>query len=208
MREIYPRPGDLQIVYLKDVVTGPNIEIGDYTMYNDFERDPRDFERNNVLYHYPVNGDKLRIGKFCSIACGAKFLFNSANHTLRSLSTYPFLIFYEEWGLEGKDIRQAWDNKGDIVIGNDVWIGYQAVILAGVTVGDGAIIGSRAVVTRDVPPYTIVGGVPAKPIRKRFDEETIARFRALRWWDWDQETIRRAIPAIQAGRLSELEGLA
>ena len=177
-------------------------------MYNDFERDPRDFERNNVLYHYPVNGDKLRIGKFCSIACGAKFLFNSANHTLRSLSTYPCPIFYEEWGLEGKDIRQAWDNKGDIVIGNDVWIGYQAVILAGVTVGDGAIIGSRAVVTRDVPPYTIVGGAPAKPIRKRFDEETIARFRALRWWDWDQETIRRAIPAIQAGRLSELEGLA
>lgn len=208
MREIYPRPGDLQTVYLKDVVTGPNIENGDYTMYNDFERDPRDFERNNVLYHYPVNGDKLRIGKFCSIACGAKFLFNSANHTLRSLSTYPFPIFYEEWGLEGKDIRQAWENKGDIVIGNDVWIGYQAVILAGVTVGDGAIIGSRAVVTRDVPPYTIVGGVPAKPIRKRFDEETIARFRALRWWDWDQETIRRAIPAIQAGRLSELEGLA
>ena len=208
MREIYPRPGDLQTVYLKDVVTGPNIEIGDYTMYNDFERDPRDFERNNVLYHYPVNGDKLRIGKFCSIACGAKFLFNSANHALRSLSTYPFPIFYEEWGLEGKDIRQAWDNKGDIVIGNDVWIGYQAVILAGVTVGDGAIIGSRAVVTRDVPPYTIVGGVPAKPIRKRFDEETIARLRALRWWDWDQETIRRAIPAIQAGRLSELEGLA
>ena len=208
MREIYPRPGDLQTVYLKDVVTGPNIEIGDYTMYNDFERDPRDFERNNVLYHYPVNGDKLRIGKFCSIACGAKFLFNSANHTLRSLSTYPFPIFYEEWGLEGKDIRQAWENKGDIVIGNDVWIGYQAVILAGVTVGDGAIIGSRAVVTRDVPPYTIVGGVPAKPIRKRFDEDTIARFRALRWWDWDQETIRRAIPAIQAGRLSELEGLA
>ena len=208
MREIYPRSGDLQTVYLKDVVTGPNIEIGDYTMYNDFERDPRDFERNNVLYHYPVNGDKLRIGKFCSIACGAKFLFNSANHTLRSLSTYPFPIFYEEWGLEGKDIRQAWDNKGDIVIGNDVWIGYQAVILAGVTVGDGAIIGSRAVVTRDVPPYTIVGGVPAKPIRKRFDEDTIARLQALRWWDWDQETIRRAIPAIQAGRLSELEGLA
>lgn len=208
MREIYPRPGDLQTVYLKDVVTGPNIEIGDYTMYNDFERDPRDFERNSVLYHYPVNGDKLRIGKFCSIACGAKFLFNSANHALRSLSTYPFPIFYEEWGLEGKDIRQAWDNKGDIVIGNDVWIGYQAVILAGVTVGDGAIIGSRAVVTRDVPPYTIVGGVPAKPIRKRFDEETIARLQALRWWDWDQETIRRAIPAIQAGRLSELEGLA
>ena len=208
MREIYPRPGDLQTVYLKDVVTGPNIEIGDYTMYNDFERDPRDFERNNVLYHYPVNGDKLRIGKFCSIACGAKFLFNSANHTLRSLSTYPFPIFYEEWGLEGKDIRQAWDNKGDIVIGNDVWIGYQAVILAGVTVGDGAIIGRRAVGRWVVGAFTFVGGGPANRMGKRFDEDTIARLQALRWWDWDQETIRRAIPAIQAGRLSELEGLA
>ena len=204
---IYPRR-DHETVYLKNVVTDPRILVGDFTFYNDFVHDPAQFQTNNVLYHYPINEERLIIGKYCSIACGAKFLFNSANHTLRSLSTYPFPIFYEEWGLEGKDIRQAWENKGDIVIGNDVWIGYQAVILAGVTVGDGAIIGSRAVVTRDVPPYTIVGGVPAKPIRKRFDEDTIARLQALRWWDWDQETIRRAIPAIQAGRLSELEGLA
>lgn len=207
MREIYPRPGDLQTVYLKDVVTGPNIEIGDYTMYNDFERDPRDFERNNVLYHYPVNGDKLRIGKFCSIACGAKFLFNSANHTLRSLSTYPFPIFFEEWGLDAKDIRQAWDKRGDIVIGNDVWIGFEAVILSGVTVGDGAIIGSRTVVTKDVPPYTIVGGAPARPIRRRFEDAVIEKLEALRWWDWDEEAIRRAIPAIQSGDLAALEAL-
>ena len=207
--KIYPRSQGHSTVYLQNVVTDPAIQVGAYTIYDDFVNDPRDFQRNNVLYHYPeCNHDRLIIGKYSSIACGAKFLFNSANHTLRSLSTYPFPIFYEEWGLEGKDIRQAWENKGDIVIGNDVWIGYQAVILAGVTVGDGAIIGSRAVVTRDVPPYTIVGGVPAKPIRKRFDEDTIARLQALRWWDWDQETIRRAIPAIQAGRLSELEGLA
>ena len=207
MREIYPRPGDLQTVYLKDVVTGPNIEIGDYTMYNDFERDPRDFERNNVLYHYPVNGDKLRIGKFCSIACGAKFLFTSGNHSLRSLATYTFPIFFDEWGLDAKNIRDAWDNKRDTVIGNDVWIGYEAVILSGVTIGDGAVIGARAVVTRDVPPYTIVGGVPAKPIRRRFDDETAARLRALRWWDWDEERIRRAIPAIQSGDLAALEAL-
>ena len=144
---IYPRTGDKETVYLKDVVTGANIEVGDYTMYNDYVHDPRDFEKNNVLYHYPVNGDKLKIGKFCSIACGAKFLFTSANHTMRSLSTYPFPIFFEEWGLDSKDIRSAWDNKGDIVIGSDVWIGYEAVILSGVTVGDGAIIGTRAVVT-------------------------------------------------------------
>lgn len=203
--KIYPRTGDKEIVYLKDVVTGPNIEIGDYTIYNDFVRDPRHFEKNNVLYHYPVNGDRLKIGKFCSIACGAKFLFTSGNHSMQSLSTYTFPIFYEEWGLDGKAIRSAWDNKGDIVLGNDVWIGYEAVILSGVTIGDGAIVGARAVVTKDVPPYTIVAGVPARPIRKRFDEETIAKLEALRWWDWDEEKIKRCIPAIQSGDIDALE---
>ncbi len=201
----YPRPHDQQTVYLKDVITGPNIEIGDYTIYNDFVHDPCDFEKNNVLYHYPINGDKLIIGKFCSIACGAKFLFTSGNHALQSLSSYTFPIFFEEWGLDPKDICRAWDNKGDIVIGSDVWIGYEAVILSGVTIGDGAIIGTRAVVTKDVPPYTIVGGVPARPIRKRFDEKTIAALEALRWWDWDEEKLRRSLPAIQAGELAGLE---
>ena len=200
MKKIYPRTGDHQTVYLKDIITNPNIEVGEYTMYNDFVNDPREFEKNNVLYHYPVNGDKLIIGKFCSIACGAKFLFTSANHKMSSLSTYPFPIFYEEWGLDAKDIRNAWDNKGDIIIGNDVWIGYEAVIMAGVTIGDGAIIGTRAVVTKDVPPYTIVGGVPAKPIRKRFDDATVERLIKLRWWDWEHEKIAQSIAAIQAGK--------
>lgn len=200
MKKIYPRTGDHQTVYLKDVITNPNIEVGEYTMYNDFVNDPREFEKNNVLYHYPINGDKLIIGKFCSIACGAKFLFTSANHKMSSLSTYPFPIFYEEWGLDVKDIRNAWDNKGDIIIGNDVWIGYEAVIMAGVTIGDGAIIGTRAVVTKDVPPYTIVGGVPAKPIRKRFDDATVERLIKLRWWDWEHEKIAQSIAAIQAGK--------
>ena len=204
MTEIYPRTGDTQIVYLKGVVTGANIEVGDYTIYNDFVHDPRDFEKNNVLYHYPVNGDKLRIGKFCSIACGTKFLFTSANHTLRSLSTYTFPIFFEQWGLDAQNITDAWDNQGDITVGNDVWIGFESVILSGVTIGDGAIIGARAVVTKDVPPYTIVGGVPARPIRKRFDDETIAALEALRWWDWPAEKIRRSIGAIQSGCLSAL----
>lgn len=203
--KIYPRPGDTQIVYLQDVVTGPNIEVGAYTIYNDFVHDPRDFEKNNVLYHYPVNGDRLKIGKFCSVACGAKFLFTSGNHSLRSLSTYTFPIFYEQWGLDPKNIRDAWDNKGDIVIGNDVWIGYEAVILSGVTVGDGAVIGTRAVVTKDVPPYTIVGGVPARPIRRRFDPQTIARLEELRWWDWEEERITRNLSAIQSGRPDLLE---
>lgn len=203
--KIYPRPGDTQIVYLQDVVNGPNIEVGAYTIYNDFVHDPRDFEKNNVLYHCPVNGDRLKIGKFCSVACGAKFLFTSGNHSLRSLSTYTFPIFYEQWGLDPKNIRDAWDNKGDIVIGNDVWIGYEAVILSGVTVGDGAVIGTRAVVTKDVPPYTIVGGVPARPIRRRFDPQTIARLEELRWWDWEEERIARNLSAIQSGRPDLLE---
>lgn len=199
-KNIYPRTGDRQTVYLKNTITNPAIIVGEYTMYNDFVNDPVQFERNNVLYHYPVNHDRLMIGKFCSIACGAKFLFNSANHSLSSLSTYPFPIFYEEWGLDRKNVAEAWDNKGDIVIGNDVWIGYEAVILAGVTVGDGAVIGARAMVTKDVPSYAIVGGIPAKPIRKRFPEETISEMLALKWWDWPKERIARNIPAIQSGR--------
>lgn len=202
--KIYPRTSDKQTVYLKNVVNNPNIEVGDYTMYNDFVQDPIDFEKNNVLYHYPVNQDKLKIGKFCSIACGAKFLFTSANHTMKSLSTYPFPIFFEEWQLDGKDICDAWDNKGDIVIGNDVWIGYEAVILSGITIGDGAVIGSRAVVTKDVEPYTIVGGVPAKPIRKRFDEQTIEKLEKIGWWDWSEEQIRQNLEAIQSGNVDAL----
>ena len=204
-KKVYPRTGDNQTIYLKNVITDPNIKIGDYTMYNDFVRDPRDFQKNNVLYHYPVNHDKLVIGKFCSIACGAKFIFTSANHTLKSLSTYPFPIFFEEWGLDSANITEAWDKKGDIVIGNDVWIGYEAVILSGVTVGDGAIIGTRAVVTKDVPPYTIVGGVPAKCIRKRFDEETVTKLRELKWWEWSDEKIKENLSAIQSGRVNELK---
>ena len=203
-KKLYPRTGDKQTVYLKNVITDPSITVGDYTMYNDFVNDPVGFERNNVLYHYPINRDRLIIGKFCSIACGAKFLFNSANHTLSSLSTYPFPLFFEEWGLEKRNVAASWDNKGDIVIGNDVWIGYEAVIMAGVTIGDGAIIGARAVVTKDVPPYTVAGGIPAKPIKKRYPEETRAALSELKWWDWPEERIAQNLHAIQAGKLNEL----
>lgn len=203
--KIYPRSQGHSTVYLQNVVTDPSITVGDYTIYDDFVRDPRDFQRNNVLYHYPINHERLVIGRFCSIACGAKFLFNSANHTQRSLSTYIFPVLFEEWGLDVERIPEAWDNKGDIVIGNDVWIGYEAVVLAGVTIGDGAIIGARAVVTKDVPPYTIVGGVPAKPIRKRFSDADIALLLELRWWDWPEENIAKSIDAIQAGDLERLK---
>lgn len=203
-KKIYPRTGDTQTIYLKNVIKNTGIEVGDYTMYNDFVNDPVNFEQNSVLYHYPVNHDKLIIGKFCSIACGAKFLFNSANHTLNSLSTYPFPLFYEEWELEPEKVAESWDNKGNIVIGNDVWIGFEAVILAGVTIGDGAIIGTRAIVTKDVAPYTIIGGVPAKPIRKRFDDKTIEKLLNMKWWNWSAEKIAPNIEAIKSGNIAQL----
>lgn len=202
---IYPRTGDHQTIYLRNVITNPNITVGDYTMYNDFVNDPVLFEKNNVLYHYPINHDKLVIGKFCSLACGVRFLFNSANHRMDSISTYPFPLFFEEWDLNRTDVADAWDHKGDIIIGSDVWIGYEAVIMSGVTIGDGAIIGTRAVVTKDVPPYTIAGGVPAKPIRKRFSDETIDSLLQIRWWDWPKEKIAQNISAIQSGNIKALK---
>lgn len=204
MTKIHPRTGDKQTVDLNAVIKDPQIEVGDYTIYNDFVADPLLFEKNNVLYHYPIHREKLIIGKFCSIACGTKFLFNCANHTLKSLSTYTFPLFYEEWELEKSNITTAWDNKGDIVIGNDVWIGYETVIMAGVHIGDGAIIAARAVVTKDVPPYTIVGGTPAKEIRKRFDTEVIQQLLKLKWWDWSTNKIRQCLPHIAEGKLDEL----
>ena len=203
-QKIYPRSKDRETIYLKNVISNPNIIVGDYTIYNDFVKEPGEFEKNNVLYQYPINQDKLIIGKFCSIACGAKFIFNSANHSLSSLSTYPFPIFFEEWNLDVKDIKNAWDNKGDIVIGNDVWVGYEAVILAGVTIGDGAVIGARAVITKNIPPYTIVGGVPAKPIRRRFTQETIDLLLKIKWWNWTEEHIRQHITEIQSGNIEYL----
>lgn len=205
--KIYPRTNDFETIYLKHTITKPSIIVGDYTIYNDFVHDPCQFEKRNVLYHYPINQDKLIIGKFCSIACGAKFIFTSANHSLHSLSTYPFPIFFEEWNLDSSQVADAWDNKGDIVIGNDVWIGYEAVILSGVHIGDGAIIGSRAVVTRDVPAYTIVGGIPAKEIKKRYDDAIIQELLKLQWWDWPYDKIKRALPHIQNGEIDRLIGV-
>lgn len=204
--KVYPRTGDTTTCYLKNVVTHPNIVVGDYTIYHDFE-DPTAFERKNVLYHYPINDDRLVIGKFCSIASGAKFLLNGGNHTLASLSTYPFPVFGEEWRLD-EPASAAWDHKGDIVLGNDVWIGYEAVVLAGVHIGDGAIVAARSVVTGDVPPYAIVGGAPAGIIRWRFPDEVISVLQECRWWDWSADRVRRAIPLLGRGDVEGLRALA
>lgn len=201
--KIYPVEIDNKICFLKNIIKNPFIEIGDYTFYHD-TNNPLDFEKNNVLYQYPCNNDKLKIGKFCSIAMGAKFIFNGANHTLKSFSTYPFPLFLNEKQYN-QDIIEAWDNKGDIVIGNDVWLGYDSIIMAGVIIGDGAIIGTRALVTKDVEPYTIVGGIPAKNIRKRFDDETIKLLQEIEWWNWDIDKIKANLDIIKTGDKQKLK---
>ncbi|MDD4646061.1 MAG: CatB-related O-acetyltransferase [Bacteroidales bacterium] len=193
-KSIYPRPNDQHTCHLKEIIKNNNIIIGDYTYYHDFNN-PLNFEQNNVIYHYPVNQDKLIIGKFCSIASGAKFLFNGGNHKSDSFVNYPFAIFKDLWSHD-LEVNESWDNKGDIVIGNDVWIGFEAVIMAGVTIGNGARIATRAVVTKDVGPYEVVGGVPARLIKTRFDGQTIQLLEKLRWWDKSEAEIQKIIPVL------------
>lgn len=176
-----------RLCFLKNIVKNPNIIIGDYTYYDDFEN-VENFEKN-VKYHFDFVGDKLVIGKFCMIASDVKFIMNGANHLTKSLSTYPFAIFGNGWenAMDGKTYPQ----KGDITIGNDVWIGYNATIMAGVTIGDGAIIATNATVIKDVEPYSIVGGNPAREIKKRFSENIISKLLELKWWNWEIEKITR-----------------
>lgn len=187
------------IVFLKNVVQKPNIEVGEFTYYHDFS-DPRSFEQN-VLYHFDFVGDKLIIGKYCSIACGVKFIMNGGNHRTDWFTNYPFPIFGHGW--EGA-MPESWPNKGNTMIGNDVWIGYGAVIMPGVNVGDGAIIAANSVVTSDVSPYAVVGGNPAKIIRKRYMEADIAELLNIQWWNWDQEKVTRNVKAICGGDLALL----
>ena len=156
-----------------------------------------------MLYHYPFIGDKLVIGKFCAIATGVQFIMNGANHKIAGFSTFPFFIFGNGWE---ESTPQPGDlpYKGDTVIGNDVWFGYQALIMPGVKIGNGAIISSRAVVTSDVPAYAIVGGNPAKLIKKRFSDETILALEKLAWWDWSPEKITRNLNAITSANIDAL----
>jgi len=198
----HPMNGLPQVCFIKNTVKNPNIIIGDYTYYDDPE-DAEGFERN-VLYHYPFLEDKLRIGKFCALARGVKFIMNGAFHKMSGLSTYPFSLFGQGWeGVMPK--LEDLPLKGDTVIGNDVWIGYDALIMAGVKIGDGAIIAARSVVVKDVQPYEIVGGNPARPIRKRFDDATIAALLEIKWWDWDAGKITRNLSVITSPDISALK---
>lgn len=182
---IFPIENFTNLCFLKNIISKPTIEVGDYTYYHDFET-VYNFEKN-VKYHFEFMGDKLIIGKFCMIASDVTFIMNGAAHLVEAVSAYPFAIFGGAWSkaMDGK----TYPNKGNTVIGNDVWIGYKATIMAGVQIGDGAIIGTNATVTKDVPPYTVVGGNPAKIIKQRFSDEKIKELLEIKWWDWDIERI-------------------
>ena len=196
----FPLDNYEKLCFLKNIIKNPNIIVGDYTYYDDFDN-VDNFEKN-VKYHFDFTGDKLIIGKFCMIASGVKFIMNGANHLTNSLSTYPFAIFGKGWekAMEGK----TYPNKGDIIIGNDVWIGHNATIMAGVKIGDGAIIATNATVVKDVEPYSIVGGNPANEIRKRFPDNTINKLLKLKWWDWSIEKITENIQNLTDNKIENL----
>ncbi|HEY5799507.1 MAG TPA: CatB-related O-acetyltransferase [Burkholderiaceae bacterium] len=200
-RNPYPVAGFPQVCYLNNVVKNPNIVIGDYTYYDDPDGH-ENFERN-VLYHFPFVGDKLVIGKFCALARGVKFIMNGANHKMSGVSTYPFHIFKGGWENPPPQMSD-FPYKGDTVIGNDVWIGYDALLMPGVKVGDGAIVSSRSVVTSDVPPYAIVGGNPARVLRMRYSDEAAQLLVQLAWWDRPVEWITAHLPLIGGADIEAL----
>jgi virginiamycin A acetyltransferase len=197
----HPMTGFPQVCFIRNVLRSPNIEVGDYTYYDDPD-DPEGFERN-VLYHYPFVGDRLVIGRFCAIAKGVRFVMNGANHKISGFSTYPFSIFGGGWERVVPAIADL-PYRGDTVVGNDVWLGREALVMPGVRVGDGAIVGAASVVTKDVPPYAVVAGNPARVVRMRFSEDVVAALLEIAWWRWDAEKISRNLEAIVGADLEEL----
>lgn len=204
---LHPMTGFPQIVFLRQVVNRATIEVGDYSYYDDPDG-AEHFEERNVLYHYDFCGDRLVIGRFVAIAKGVQFIMNGANHFMDGFSTYPFSIFGNGWE-KGMDMNAFQrQSRGDTTIGHDVWIGREARIMPGVTIGNGAVIGAGSVVASDVPAYAIAAGNPGKPIRKRFDDETIAALEEIAWWHWDAERITRNLGAIRGNDLAALRSAA
>lgn len=181
--------------FIKNVVTAPNIVIGDYTYYDDAD-DPTGFETKNVLFNYPEFGDKLVIGKFCAIASGTKFIMGPANHRISSVTTYPFHVFGGAWADHTPPHMSQLPRKGDIIVGNDVWIGRESVIMPGVKIGDGAIIAAYSVVAKDIPTYTVYGGNPARFLKDRFDEELKELLLAFQWWNLEPDELVSFLPLL------------
>jgi len=199
---IYPLEGYDKLVFLKPFVKASNIIVGDYTYFDDRKNGPENFEEYNVLYNYDFTKVKLVFGKFCAIAAETRFIM-TGDHKLDGFSTFPFPIFQNGW--EGVYSIADLPTKGDIIVGNDVWFGYDSLIKGGVTIGDGAIIASRTVVVKDVPAYSIVAGNPAKVVKMRFDDKTIERLLKISWWDWPIEKINQNLSLISGADIDKLE---
>jgi virginiamycin A acetyltransferase len=197
----FPLENYKNLCFLKNIITNPNIIVGDYTYYDDFEN-VNNFEKN-VKYHFDFIGDKLIIGKFCMIASDVQFIMNGANHLTKSISSFPFAIFGEDWknAMDGKN----YPTKGNTEIGNDVWIGFNSIIMPGVKIGDGAIIATNSTVTKNVEPYSIVGGNPAKEIKKRFSKEQIEKLLEIKWWNWEIEKITENVQNLTGENIDSLK---
>ncbi len=203
--ELHPVAGQQRVVFLKPLVSNPNIEVGEYSYYDDPD-DPLAFERDAVLYAF--GPERLIIGRYCAIASGVRFLLPGANHADRGPSTFPFGIFGPPWAERTMDLVMSARSRGDTVIGNDVWLGYQALVLPGVTVGHGAVVAAASVVATDVDPYTVVAGNPARTVRRRFQHEDVTRLLRAGWWDWPVELVTEHARVIMAGEPAELELIA
>ncbi|MEP3278088.1 MAG: CatB-related O-acetyltransferase [Stappiaceae bacterium] len=200
----YPFNGEPHTIFLKNFITRPTIEVGDYTYYNDLQS-PEEFENKCVQYHFDFIGDRLIIGRFCAIATGIMFVMNGANHAMTGLSTYPFNIFQNGWEADFDIDTITAGLRGDTLVGNDVWIGRDARIMPGITIGDGAIIGANAVVATDVPPYAVVAGNPAQIVRMRFPDEIVGQLIDISWWFWSAEKIARNLHAIRGQDVEALK---
>jgi virginiamycin A acetyltransferase len=202
---LHPLAQHPRVVLLKPLVTDERIQVGDFTYYDDPD-DATAFQTRNVLYAY--GPERLVIGKYCAIATGTRFLMAGAEHPTMGVSTFPFTMFGGAWGEATLDLVTGMPSRGDTVVGNDVWFGYGATVMPGVRIGDGAIVAAGSLVTADVPPYTVVGGSPARPIRTRYDAEDVARLQRAAWWDWPVELVTRHVRTIMSGTPAEIEAVA
>lgn len=203
--QLYPLPDHPRVVLLKPLITSPTIEVGDYSYYDDPD-DATAFEAKNVLYGF--GEEKLVIGKYCALAAGTRFIMAGANHLNTGVSTFPFTIFGGEWAERTLDLVLDMPTRGDTVVGNDVWFGYQSMVMPGVRIGDGAIIATGSVVTADVPPYTVVGGNPAKPIKQRYSDGDVELLLRAAWWDWPTELVTEHARTIMSGTPADIDRIA
>ena len=199
--QVHPLPAHPRVVFLRNCVRSSRIVVGDFTYYDD-PREAERFEENNVLYHY--GPERLVIGKFCALAQGVRFLMNGANHRMSGISTYPFPIFGGVWA-KHMDLVDDLPSRGDTIVGNDVWLGFESLVMPGVRIGDGAIVAARAVVAGEVRPYAVVAGNPARELRRRFDDATVERLLSIAWWNWPVEKIARYARELMRADVGALE---